>query len=1262
MRIPAFTKSRILLTLLTLAALTSPGYSQAKRPSQDRAARLVLDSARRSYQSGQFDSAVGRFAEFISKYPKHSEFPAALYGLGLSQMRAKTLKSATDSVNTFRKASARMDFKDRPLAVYYLGVALRELAEITLATPITSGSDYRATYAKNHRTEAAGQFAAAVDAFIARSRKAAPTTSPAVHPDIIWAARSRADQCDMLLRIGQYKQAIILAKTALKETATAKQFGPRAIYCMGYAYFSLKDYLNAGRTLSKLAPFDQEFGPHARYMLARSHHLAGDMPEASQLYKAILADFASRKTAAAAAARNSYRSLPPDQRAAASALLKGPPDAYIVRTIFYSALGMARAGQFGSATTRFGDFLKMYPKHALAPEARMRLGYCHMQLKGYDEAIKILDPMRKHPRYAERASWWIARSRVSAANPEEPEKYAKTLTTAIAELKAAAQSAHNSGRSNPRAYDLERDIMIELGDVQQLAGDYKGACETYGRVVQYKSDRTEEATQRLATAHHLAGDYSRSESTCVSFQKSYPKSTLLPAIWFRSAENALMSAIHANRSGYRRAQNDIDLMFKNAVNRYQRLLDKFPDFSEAYLARYGLATAQYRLKWYNEAMETLAKIPSAEHSGKLAAVPYLIANCHIRTFPAKTDDALTAGKLMTQATEAAKLLESFASGSAKSPKAPDALLKLGYCCQRLGSVVADKQARQNAYAQGKDAYARLIKNYPKDPLLATAMIEQAKCMVLLGDSKTALNELDRFQREPFRSNRVAPLAITQFSSLLRASNRAIDAVRIVKECLTLHEKDPSRRTTPSAWLVPLRYEYGLATMAAGQFEQARSIFASLTKSYPGTPEAVNSLWRAGQCQRRSLTQMMKAYDKGGRADEELRKNISRAVTGLSTVADQLTSQAKTLAKGSPAQRRLIYEAAWCCRTLGEREFDDAHSRIRKDAMSLARARKSSSSPVPNPGAAAPRVTPEHVPVQQSEAQAMKLYGRLITLAPQSALAAQSRFELAEMHALRRKHDQAVELLETIMENSPPEELAQRTRLRLAACLLDRGDPKRATTLVKLAAAKAKGDQIGHARYLTGEAFIQAKEWSKAIETLKVFRDDQSFRGMTSISDKAMLRLGYAYQQTGNWSECRRTYESVASYMPNSPWVHEAAFGAGWARENAKDINNAMSYYSQVVAKTVSTVAARAQIRIGYCCAVQKKYPEAAKAFMTVPMTYNYPEHNAEAWYRAGAAQVLMKQPDLASRSWKQLIKDYPESPWAKQAKAQLAKLPAAAKK
>src|SRR5881394_3016646 len=62
-----------------------------------------------------------------------------------------------------------------------------------------------------------------------------------------------------------------------------------ALYREGFAQFQKGNYDGAGRALSGLAPFAQEkFGEHARYLLARTHELSGERPEAAGLYDAII--------------------------------------------------------------------------------------------------------------------------------------------------------------------------------------------------------------------------------------------------------------------------------------------------------------------------------------------------------------------------------------------------------------------------------------------------------------------------------------------------------------------------------------------------------------------------------------------------------------------------------------------------------------------------------------------------------------------------------------------------------------------------------------------------------------------------------------------------------------------------------------------------------------------------------------------------------------------------------------------------------------
>src|SRR4029079_17876398 len=90
-------------------------------------------------------------------------------------------------------------------------------------------------------------------------------------------------------------------------------------------------------------------------------------------------------------------------------------------------------------------------------------------------------------------------------------------------------------------------------------------------------------------------------------------------------------------------------------------------------------------------------------------------------------------------------------------------------------------------------------------------------------------------------------------------------------------------------------------------------------------------------------------------------------------------------------------------------------------------------------------------------------------------------------------DWPVEQLATALENSPPTELAERIKVRVAASFLAKEDAKSALVHVRPLMLNAKSEMSPEARYLVGEALIQQKDWNKAIEALLPFRDQDPLR-------------------------------------------------------------------------------------------------------------------------------------------------------------------------
>ena len=1260
---------------LLLAGVWCPRhvFAQAGALKGDKAAMMVLDSARRAYNDGKYAVAAERFTKFLQENASHKEAPSARYGLGLALMD-QPKRNYAGAIEALRGVIGRPDFANRTFAIYYMGVASRGYATDYLAKAAAEPAQAHnhRSYAASHFSEAARNFAAATDAFVAQAKATTAPVKAGEPSRRLWADRARCDWCDMLLRTGKFKLAAGLAETFLADKATAKSpLRPRMLYYLGYARFAEKNYLEAGRLLSQLAPFDQEFGVHTRYLLARTHHLARELPEAAALYKAVVAGYEKDK-ADAVKAMQDPRKLTSDQRRRAEALISTPQPDYVTRASFYAALVAAESGQFPNAQAGFAAFVLKYPKNPLAGEAQLRQGYCHLLLRSYAEAIKVLDPLRSHKQLGDRATWWLARARVAGANPADAPKYAQTLKTAMAELTRAAQIANERARHDATARVVRGDIMIELADTQQLAGLYKEAAATYYRVLSERSspDRDEEVTQRMATAQHLSGDYGRSNQTCDAFEKKYPKSTLLPNVWFRKAENACLAAVAAAdaKSPSRRA--DVERLFERTIVGYHRLLSKFPDFSQADLARYGMATAQYRLKRYTEAVATLSRIPDVNHTGELAPVAYLMADCLIRTLPAKTDDALSAAKLMAQAAQAAKLLAAFVNAEPKSTLAPDALLKLGHCHQRIGAVLAKPADKKTKYTEAQQAYEKLLKLYAKDPLASAAFFERAKCRVLLGDTQTAMDELMRFRRDPYRATPVAALALVRLSGLLRALKRQGEAADILAAHAKWH-KETKRTSSRARTLGPdFLYEQALATKDSGKPAEARAIFESVIKTFPKHPEAANALWRAGQCQREELVANLAAARKltGGSSEDRGKASrlVSQSLKGLSEAAASFAARTKALAKsakGSEAHLRMTYETAWCYRILGDREVVSARGTLQKQAVSKVLSKWPGPKRSERPKSLNPPPFPRReIPLQPSEKLAQQHYRDLIAAAPQSALAGLGRFELAELLAARGKDAEAIELLETALENTPPKALAQRIRLRLAASLVTANRATAAMGQIRLVAGKTTGVLSGQVRYLTGEAYIRQKNWAKAVEQLAPFIQTAPYYTMPDVADRALLRLGYAYAQSGKWNESRQAMETLVSRFGRSPWIHEARYGVGLAWQNQKNYVNAASLYRQVTGATADEIAAQAQIQLGACLLVEKKLPEAIAAFLVVPYTYDYPEHSAEALFSAAQAHVDLKQPADAAKLWQRVVKDHPASQWATSAAQRLAALKPTEKK
>jgi tetratricopeptide (TPR) repeat protein len=1272
-----------IVAALASAALFAGGSRPAKAQpplKPEEMATLVLNSANRAYDDKQFAVAVERYREYLKNFSGMKDATSARFGLSLSLLESPQ-KDYRAAIETLGPVAGVADFPDRPLALYYLALAYRgvghEALSLAAAKP-QEAATHRNTANQNF-TQAAKFFADARTAFEQRA-KSPPATTPAaapaeaseLPPDVEWAARARCDEAEMQIRLDKTKEAQQLTEAFAADPALAKsRYRATGLYYHGQACFTLRDYLAAGRSLSQLVPFDDPvFGVHAQYLLARTHHLAEERVEATALYEAVLAGYDRQKAAAQQALQNvAALQDNPEEKLRLESFVKEPPP-YVSRASFYWGVLLYESQRYADALARFTTFPQQYPQSPLVADAQLRQGLCQVELKQYAEALKTLQPLVQHPLLADQALLWSARSQVGLADLSQPQPYAQALNAAIDRLKQAADRANQRIAQDPDAKLRRAEILVELGDTQQLAQQFAPAATTYQQAISenYAPDRGEELLQRLATALHLAGQYDPSDQACERFKQTFPKSTLLPAVLFRSAENAYVRAAAIEPMNPASKNADLLRWFGESIKRYEMLLENYPEFVYVPLARYRLGLAHYRLGNDEQALASFSQIAQADRQGALAAVPYHEADCLIRTTPTDAADALSAARLLQQLGEAAKRLEIFVGAQPNSPETPDALLKLGYCYQHIATQIADQNERGQTLTKSRQSYEKMTQQFGNHPLIPLAVFERAKCLNAQGDTGGAMNEFNRFRTAPLNAASVAPLAWLRASTILRSQNKSTEAADLLAQCRAQYEaallNDPAR----AAWAPLIQYHHAVAVKETGKLPEARALFENLVQRFATSPEAPEAAWRIGQCRKdETLPRLTASRATLSRTDAKpdertaAVQQLADSVKSLTEIGQYFQTQAAAVAQKSPGtdtQLRMLYEAAWCYQAVADVEIEAARQKLADEALKKIQDElaKQGAGPSGVPQQRVPEIAVTAIPIQPAEQLARDQYNAMLTAASDSPLCVSARLELAELHARRDEHDEALSLLLDALDQEPAPEMEERIRLRLGVCLVAKDDVDGAFEQLAAVAANEKSPSAAEARYRAGECLMHGKDWNKAIEMWKPFRDQQPYQNVPGLSDRVLLRLGTAYALAAQWDGSRQTLETLVSRFPQSTWRSEARYGIGWAWQNQKQYDQAATAYSQVINETAAEVAAKSQFQLALCRREQKRLPEAANALLVVPLTYDYPQWNALALLEASRVYQEMQQPQQATRLLERVLKDFPDTEWAKSAQQVLTEL------
>jgi cellulose synthase operon protein C len=1215
----------------------------AATPELDQKAKTLLQQGKESWEAKNYERVLRKYRQFVSEFPNRPEVTDARYYIAISmtEMANTDWNAVADELS---KVAASANVPDKGNSNYWLGVALRVIGEQQLDAARKNNNPAQR---KDQETRAKQRLEQAAKAF-----ETAEAALAKESPDL--AARARVEGAQTLALCGKSAEALERVRVFATDPALAKSASRAGgLLMLGQAQFEAKDYPGAFATLAMIAPFDQPWvGIQARCLLGQILEETDQKPEAVVQYEAVIKSFTEEKLKAqrALADPNAWKGRVLE-RIAAEAMTKGTPQ-FVVQANFRAAMIQFGYGQYAEAMPKFRQVVTLPAVDEIKPIALLHVGICGVQTK-QPEIARVLDSLREHPKVADQAWMWIGRMQRSLAEPTNPGQAQNQYKAALASFTTAHARAQQMAAAGDAAAAARRgEILLDQADTLALLKQFKEAATVYDALAKDASDadRAEIAGEKLAMALHKAGDYSASEAACARFLEKYPQSVLRGPVMFWQAENA-----------QKQGQKDV------AVARYAAVLEKYPEFPQASTARFGLGMALYAKGDYAKAQRVLNGIAGPDRQGELMAASYYEADCMLRTAPQGSEDALSAARLAKVLEEATALLAGYAGSNESTPEMPEAMVKLADCYQRTALIVADQQEKARLYQGARETYDRLVQRYPRHPAMARAVLDRALMLAATGDAGSAINELNRFRSDTALARTpTAPAALMKLSELMVKNGRAVDAAVMMEKARADFEKEMSN----PAMIAQMRYHHGVALRESGKGKEALALFEGIIKNWPDSAEAAEASLASIQVKQKEALDKLKSARQAivsapadQPSDPKLLAVAQDAMKGAGEIGEAFAKHAEQIAQkaeGSDLHVRTLRDAAVTWRAVGEAEVQSAR-RVRAEESLKKLQAKAAAKPRPegksNSQPHAPQIRLAAIPVQPGEKRARELYAKALDAGAELPIAGEIRLELAEMLIARGEADGAIQLISAAIDQNPPQPILEALRIKLGRCCLLKNDVAGALAQAEECLKDTNSPIRPQAYLLKGQSMLAQKSWAEAVTVFTRYMSGaEKYVNAGPVTEEGLKCLAEAYAGVGAWEQSRAAYEHLLARFGNGRFVADARFGMGYALQKLRQFDRAVEQYQEVVRRSNSETAAKAQHQIGLCRGEQQRWQDAVNELLVVPVTYDYAEVSANSSLEAAKALVQLKKKDQAKEVLKGVVEDHPMTSWAQEAQKRLAEI------
>lgn len=486
-----------------------------------------------------------------------------------------------------------------------------------------------------------------------------------------------------------------------------------------------------------------------------------------------------------------------------------------------------------------------------------------------------------------------------------------------------------------------------------------------------------------------------------------------------------------------------------------------------------------------------------------------------------------------------------------------------------------------------------VNEHPENENVPAALAKLARCRENSGDRPGARVTIERIL-EQHPESEVVDLAMVDLGRYQYEANE----FEAAKDTLTeMMERFPESEYTPNAL-----YYLGWIAVKQSSPRDAVPYFSDLVRRFRESSLAPDALYQkslllleAGDFQlaQEGFSQYLLRYD-GLPATEpaQFYLGIAHARMQEYRVAEEILGSFNDAYPRSEFRARAFYELAWCSRRLN-------------DLLN-----------------------------------AKKRYRELLLLNAPASLEHRALIELAEVEFETENFDGAISNLDQLLSYELSDEIREKALYRRGWSLLGRNQKGLAADSFETLLSDYPGtDWAAVAAYQAGEVRLEQNDFRTALANFSIAADRATD---PQLKKQALLRRGEAEALNERWTESEATFVSYLREFPASEWDRRAKMWLGWAYENQRKFEQAITTYRAVlVTGDQDALGARSQFQIGECLFAMQQYDEAIRELIKVDVRFGFPEWTARALFEIGQILDRKEQPSEANERYKEVIQRFP---------------------